>query len=130
MALTREQTSQLKKLIEQRSHELQKEIREDVARARSEQYGELAGPAPDPGDQSVADLIADLGQADVSRDLDELRALEAAKGRIADGNYGECVSCGRDIEFERLRANPSALRCIDCQRVFEKTHAVQASPRL
>jgi DnaK suppressor protein len=130
MALTREQTSQLRKLIERRSNELQKEIREDVARARSEQYGELAGSAPDPGDQSVADLIADLGQADMSRDLDELRALEAAKGRIADGSYGECVSCGREIDFERLRANPAALRCIDCQRVFEKTHAVQPSPRL
>jgi DnaK suppressor protein len=130
MALTREQTSRLRKLIEQRSNELQREIREDVARARGEQYGELAGPAPDPGDQSVADLIADLGQADVSRDLDELRALEAAKGRIADGSYGECVSCGREIDFERLRANPAALRCIDCQRVFEKTHAVQPSPRL
>jgi DnaK suppressor protein len=130
MALTREQTGQLKKMIEQRSNELQNEIREDVARARSEQYGELAGPAPDPGDQSVADLITDLGQADVSRDLDELRALEAAKGRIADGSYGECVSCGRDIDFQRLRANPAALRCIECQRVFEKTHAVQPSPRL
>ena len=130
MALTREQTGQLKKMIEQRSNELQSEIREDVARARSEQYGELAGPAPDPGDQSVADLITDLGQADVSRDLDELRALEAAKGRIADGSYGECVSCGRDIDFQRLRANPAALRCIECQRVFEKTHAVQPSPRL
>jgi RNA polymerase-binding transcription factor DksA len=130
MALTREQTGQLKKMIEQRSNELQSEIREDVARARSEQYGELAGPAPDPGDQSVADLITDLGQADVSRDLDELRALEAAKGRIADGSYGECVSCGRDLDFQRLRANPAALRCIECQRVFEKTHAVQPSPRL
>jgi DnaK suppressor protein len=130
MALTREQTAQLKRLIEQRSNELQKEIREDVARARSEQYGDLAGPAPDPGDQSVADLIADLGQADVSRDLDELRALEAAKGRIADGSYGECVSCGREIDYERLKANPAALRCIECQRVFEKTHAVQPSPRL
>jgi RNA polymerase-binding transcription factor DksA len=130
MALTPEQRSQLKKLIEQRSNELVKEIREDVARARSEQYGELAGPTPDAGDQSVADLIADLGQADVTRDLDELRALEAAKGRMADGTYGECVSCGREIDYQRLRANPAALRCIDCQRVFEKTHAVQPSPRL
>jgi RNA polymerase-binding transcription factor DksA len=130
MALTREQLSELRNAIDQRRKELAAEIREDVARARNEQYGDLAGPAPDPGDQSVADLIADLGQADVSRDLDELRALEAAKGRIAEGTYGECVSCGREIEFERLRANPAALRCIDCQRVYEKTHAVQPSPRL
>jgi RNA polymerase-binding protein DksA len=130
MALTREQLSELRNALEQRQNELLAEIREDVARARSEQYGELAGPAPDPGDQSVAELIADLGQADVSRDLDELRAIEAAKARMADGTYGECASCGREIEFKRLRANPTALRDIDCQRLYEKTHAVQPSPRL
>jgi len=35
-----------------------------------------------------------------------------------------------DIDYNRLRANPAALRCIDCQRQYEKTHAVPAGPRL
>ena len=39
-------------------------------------------------------------------------------------------NCGRDIDYNRLRANPAALRCIDCQRQYEKTHAVPAGPRL
>jgi DnaK suppressor protein len=130
MALAQEQASELRNVIEARRRALLDEIRDDVTKARREQYGELAGPAPDAGDQSVADLIADLDQFDLSRDVDELRAIEAARERLAEGSYGECVNCGRDIDYKRLRANPAALRCIDCQRQYEKTHAVPAGPRL
>jgi RNA polymerase-binding transcription factor DksA len=130
MALNREKSIELGAAIEQRRRALLTEIREDVARARRDQFGELAGPAPDAGDESVADLIADLDQADLARDLDELRAIEAARGRLAEGHYGECVSCGADIDYERLRANPAAIRCIDCQRAHEKEHGPRAVPKL
>jgi RNA polymerase-binding transcription factor DksA len=125
MALTREQSIELGCVIEERRQALLDELREDVTRARSEQYGELAGPAHDSGDESVADLIADLDQAEVTRDVDELRAIEAARRRFAEGGYGICVDCSREIDYRRLRANPAAIRCIDCQRRREKT---QLSP--
>jgi DnaK suppressor protein len=123
MALSPEQSGELGRLIDERRNALAAELSESVERARGRQYGELAGPAPDAGDESVADLISDLDHADVTRDLEELRALEAARERMAQGSYGSCVTCGADIEFERLRVNPAALRCVDCQRVYEKTHA-------
>ena len=126
MALTREQSLELGAAIEARRRALLSEIRDDVARARRDRFGELAGPAPDAGDESVADLIADLDQADLGRDLDELRAVEAARNRFAEGRYGVCVSCGIDIDYERLRANPAAIRCIDCQRRHEKEHGAAA----
>jgi RNA polymerase-binding transcription factor DksA len=71
----------------------------------------------------VATLITDLGHANMGRDLSELRALEAALARLRDGSYGICAECGGDIGFERLRANPAAVRCVDCQRLHEKTFA-------
>ena len=123
MALTQEQAQELRGAIESRRSALLNELRKDVSRSREQQYGELAGPAPDPGDESVAALIADLDHAEVERDVGELRQLEAARSRIEEGSYGDCIQCGRDIQFERLRANPSALRCIDCQTLYEKTHA-------
>ena len=123
MALTQEQAKELHGAIEERRTTLLAELRKDVSRSRDQQYGELAGAAPDPGDESVADLIADLDHAEVERDVGELRQLDAARSRIEEGSYGECVQCGRDIQFERLRANPSALRCIDCQSLYEKTYA-------
>jgi len=130
MALTTEQTRELKSLISGRRNALIAELSEDVRKTRAERYGEVAGEVPDHGDESVASLIADLDQAELSRDVDELRGLEAAHERIANGDYGVCVDCGRDIGFERLRATPSAIRCIACQTLHEKTFAGPGSPSL
>lgn len=123
MALTEKQIQELQGAIEQRRTSLVAELRDDVERVRRDRFEDLAGAAPDPGDESVATLIADLGHADMERDLTELRALEAARARLADGSYGVCAECGGDIGVERLRANPAAVRCVHCQRVHEKTFA-------
>ena len=130
MALTPQQTQELQATIEQRRSALLAELREDVERVRRDRHEDLAGAAPDPGDESVATLIADLDHADVGRDLDELRGLEAARGRLSDGSYGVCLDCGGEIGFERLRANPSAVRCIRCQTIHEKTYAAPSSSSL
>ena len=123
MALTPQQTQELKQTLEQRRGALIEELRDDIDRVRKDQFEELAGPAPDAGDESVATLIADLDHFDVGRDVSELRAVEAARARLRDGSYGTCVECGGEIGFERLRATPTAVRCVECQRVYEKTHA-------
>jgi len=130
MALTQKQTQELHTVIEQRRAALIAELREDVERVRNDSFEDLAGAAPDAGDESVATLIADLDHADVGRDLGELRGLEAARTRLADGSYGTCIDCAGDIGFERLRVNPSAVRCIDCQSVYEKTHAGETGSSL
>ena len=130
MPLTDKQTEQLGTLIERRRDALLTELREDAARAREQPYAEHAGPAPDAGDESVATLITDLGQADVSRDLDEFRALEAARDRLKGGEYGVCADCGSDIGFDRLKASPTAVRCIQCQERHEKTYGGEPKPSL
>jgi RNA polymerase-binding protein DksA len=123
MALTQEQARELRATIEQRRAALLDELREDIDRVRRDRHEDLAGAAPDAGDESVATLIADLDHADVGRDLTELRGIEAARNRLSDGSYGICANCGGEIGFERLRANPTAVRCVECQRVHEKTYA-------
>jgi len=127
MALTPQQTQELHGIIERRRGALLGELREDAERVRNDRFEDLAGSAPDPGDESVATLIGDLNHADMGRDLSELRGLEAARGRLRDGSYGTCEECGGDIGYERLRVTPAATRCVDCQRVYEKTHAEPGS---
>jgi len=122
MPLDRREIIQLASIIEERRVALHEEIRREVARTREEQYGTVAGPVHDSGDEALADLIADVDQAEVTRDLTELRALEAARKRLADGSYGICVDCGADIPIERLRAQPAAARCVECQQRHEKTY--------
>lgn len=123
MPLTAQQTDELRRAIEARRRVLVEEIRRDIAKARNEPYGELAGATPDAGDASVADLLADLEQAELTRDVEELRELEAARQRIAGNRYGSCADCGADIPFSRLRANPGASRCLACQSRHEAARA-------
>jgi DnaK suppressor protein len=121
MPPNRRQTIELARAIEERSDALRRELHQDAARAREESYGETAGAVPDTGDQSIADVAADTTHAELDRDLIELRELDAARRRLAEGSYGLCVDCGADIDLERLRAWPGAARCIDCQRRHEAT---------
>jgi RNA polymerase-binding protein DksA len=123
MALTAQQMQQLRSLVETRREALARELGDDLDRVREDGLANIVGAVPDPGDESVQSLIQDLDQANASRDLSELRTLEAARARIDEGSYGICSSCGQDIGFERLRANPGAERCIQCQTQFEKTHS-------
>lgn len=52
----------------------------------------------------------------------ELRDINAALERIANGTYGTCSDCGIQIPGERLQAAPSATRCIQCQQEHESPH--------
>jgi DnaK suppressor protein len=130
MPLNSEQTRELRTLVDERLAALQTELRDDLRRMREERLEDLTGASPDAGDDSVASLISDLAQADATRDLSELQALDAARQRLADGSYGICTSCGLEIDHARLRANPAAERCIDCQTMYEKTHASPAGSKL
>lgn len=129
-ALRRAQLDILKRAIAKRYEELLQETREDVERAREETFAAVAGPVTDEGDRAAADLLADLDQAEVSRDLRELKNIEAALARISDGTFGSCVECGVEIDIDRLRAYPIAMRCAPCQHVYERTFAHPGRPRL
>ncbi len=43
----------------------------------------------------------------------EYRAVEDALKRLEQGTYGICVTCGREIEKERLEAYPAARTCLE-----------------
>ncbi len=56
------------------------------------------------------EVLESLGNAG----LLEIRMIQAALGRIANGTFGECVACGEPISEERLNAGPHAARCKRC----------------
>jgi DnaK suppressor protein len=130
VALSRQQFDELKRLVENRRLALAAEIQADASRARDDSAGMLAGGHMDSGDAAVADQIVDLDNAELSRDLHELRELEAARARFDAGSFGQCIDCREEIGYSRLRAQPAASRCVDCQRIYESTHAHPATPKL
>ena len=53
---------------------------------------------------------------------EEERRIAEARRALADGSYGTCRGCGREIPKDRLEVMPEAVLCIDCQRHFEGRH--------
>jgi DnaK suppressor protein len=46
--------------------------------------------------------------------------VEAALRRVEDGDYGDCASCGDEIDPRRLEARPEAPLCVVCQGLRER----------
>lgn len=55
-----------------------------------------------------------------------LRELNDAQDRLIDGGYGACSDCGFPIGDQRLKADPAASLCIECQRLAEQSVPVKA----
>ena len=131
MGLSANQVSELGERLDARYRLLLEEVRDEFEHGENQQYAELIGRVPaDIGDQSVADALADLNVAIVDRHIEELRDIEAAKARIANGTFATCIVCSEDIGFERLLAYPTAKRCIRCQQQRERTYAHGSTPTL
>lgn len=111
-----------KKRLEERQQALRKTV------SRTEEDGRIA-------DQDSAQDIADraansytkeflFSQSNNERQL--LQMVETALARIREGSFGECVSCGNEINAKRLEAVPWTRYCIECQEKKEKGQLEEA----
>ena len=112
----------VRQVLDRRAEQLEQEIAE--AQARSD---DGVHDVTDRKDEANEHFLAVIGDAEVERDLAELREIALARKRMADGNYGRCADCGADIDPRRLLAQPTAIRCTLCQTEAER-HP-QAPPR-
>jgi DnaK suppressor protein len=121
--LTAKQLSGLKSTLEERSRVLREEIRQELLDSDQEHYIDLAGQVHDLEEESVADLLIDIGLSIIDMHINDLRDVEAALRRIHVGAYGVCIDCDDEVELERLQAFPTAKRCLMCQENYERNHA-------
>ena len=64
------------------------------------------------------------GEREVDMALSDLETLQIgavseALLRLKESRYGGCADCGAPIPFERLQAEPWALRCLACEALHE-----------
>ena len=128
--LNQDQILHFKTVLRERSDQLRGEIRNTLERSADETHVRVAEQARDMEDDSFSNLIVDLNFSEIERDADELRRIEAALRRAKDGSYGLCADCDAVIPTPRLEAEPTALRCVRCQELYEKTHASANTPSL
>jgi len=78
----------------------------------------------DSGDLKYATHLADLGSDTVEKELSSffkartgkyLKHLDVALKRIERDSYGLCLSCGEEIQRERLEVVPHTRYCVSCK---------------
>jgi len=129
-SLNQQHSTAMKDRLHERAAQLRDEIQHTLERSADETHARVAEQARDLEDDSFSNLVVDVNLAEIDRDADELRRIDGALARINEGSYGLCESCGQEIPEARLQAEPTALRCVRCQELYEKTHAGNGTPRL
>lgn len=86
--------------LKNRFYQLREEISQELIKSDTQTHIELAGKVHDIEEESVANLLVDLGLASIDRHVNEIRDIDAALLRISNGIYGTCCDCNRLIETE------------------------------
>jgi RNA polymerase-binding protein DksA len=81
--------------------------------------GAIEPDAEDEAEESAIDELRALDASLDERDRQLAHSIEDALRRMRSEDYGICIDCGREIEFERLRAVPWTLRCADDEERIE-----------
>jgi RNA polymerase-binding protein DksA len=73
----------------------------------------------------MADMASDSYERDfafdlVSNEQELIYKIDEALGRIDDGTFGKCLTCGKKISKARLNVVPYAALCVPCQQKEEK----------
>lgn len=111
-----------KKRLEERQQSLRKTV------SRTEEDGRIADQdsAQDIADRAASSYTKEFLFSQSNNDRQLLQMVETALQRIREGSFGECVSCGNEINAKRLEAVPWTRYCIECQEKLEKGQLEEA----
>ena len=107
-------------LLQSQRKQLLGEIREKIA--ATDEGPDFPNQLKIGDNDGLPDAAAEMNDAIVVRESQELQEIEAALARIGDGSFGSCSDCGDAIGAARLRAYPAVKRCLHCQEKYERTH--------
>jgi RNA polymerase-binding transcription factor len=100
--------------------QMRKELLEDVSQTVKTESDYLRFDVGDFYDHASSDRDRELSLTLTDRERDKLRFIDEALGKIDDGSYGTCESCGDEIGEDRLRAMPLAKLCLSCKIDLER----------
>ncbi len=114
--MDKKRLEQFKKQLEIRQQELRRTV------SRTEEDGRIADAeaAQDIADRAANSYTKEFLFSQSNNDRQLLAMVTGALDRIRQGNFGECISCGEEINPKRLEAVPWARYCIACQERIEQ----------
>jgi len=112
-----------RKRLETRQQELRRMV------SRTEQDGRTVDDdsAQDIADRAASSYTKEFLFHQSNNDRQLLQMVENALSRIREGTFGECISCGKEINPKRLEAVPWTRHCIECQEKLEQGRLEEAN---
>ena len=96
--------------------QLLREVATTEAELHTIEEREIGAPLEDAGRVVLQGILARLDD----REQAEFDDIEAGLERLRSGFFGVCERCHGEIPMPRLRALPSARRCLACQSIQEE----------
>ncbi len=112
-----------KKKLEER----QQQLRRTVTRTEQDGRSTDLDTAQDIADRAASSYNKEFLFHQSNSDRQLLQMVEGALSRIREGTFGQCISCGKDINPKRLEAVPWTRYCIECQERMEKGQLEEAT---
>ena len=123
VSMDKKKLDYFRKRLEGRQQELRRMV------TKTEQDGRTVdeGTAQDIADRAASSYTKEFLFSQSNNDRQILQMVDGALARIREGAFGECISCGKEINAKRLEAVPWTRHCIECQEKLEQGLLEEAS---
>ncbi len=109
-----------KRMLEERKAQILKNI---SGSSRELDGLQSSGEVMDEGDFAAVSTDNMINEEIMAAQQRELKEIEEALAKIAQGTYGICEMCEEPIGVQRLKVKPFAKYCITCRQIAEKSPA-------
>jgi RNA polymerase-binding transcription factor DksA len=109
---------QVSERLDQREREIE-ERRRGLGGDADARDAELAYYDNHPGDQGTETFMQEMDETTEMILDEEASRVRQAREALANGTYGTCIDCGKEIPAARLEAIPESVRCVEDQRTYE-----------
>ena len=114
----RRRQERLKRMLLERSRELETSLRQELGN-RMKEGPALFASARDEGDFGLFGFEQEISRRRMITCNEKLKRITDALERLNQASYGICEECGAEITEKRLRVMPFAACCLECQEALE-----------
>lgn len=116
MSLNEKDLKKFEEILTEQKNRLEEELKR-IAKPTSKEgdYETTYNNIGDDMDENASEVEEYVDNAALESNLeDQLKEINKSLEEITAGTYGICETCGEDISVDRLIANPSAKKCMQC----------------
>ncbi|MSP26471.1 MAG: conjugal transfer protein TraR [Myxococcales bacterium] len=114
--MNKTQFKKFKTLLEIKREEIVKKAQQTLSEDMTLDANEL----PDEMDQASTEYLQSFTFRLRGREKSFLTKIDRALEKINDGSFGDCETCGEEIQDKRLEARPETTLCIRCKEEQER----------